>query len=40
MIVRPARVEDAAAVHRLEQELFGADAWSAALVSAAWPAGC
>ena len=35
MIVRTARVEDAAAVQRLEQQLFGVDAWSAALVSSA-----
>lgn len=35
MIVRAARVEDTAAVHRLEEELFGVDAWSAALVGAA-----
>ena len=35
MIVRPARVEDTPAVRRLEQQLFGVDAWSAALVSSA-----
>jgi ribosomal-protein-alanine acetyltransferase len=35
VIVRTARVEDAAAVHRLDQQLFGGDAWSAALVATA-----
>jgi ribosomal-protein-alanine N-acetyltransferase len=33
VILRPARPEDLAAVHALEQQVFGADAWSAASVS-------